>query len=126
MSVLDKTNEEGAGGNPLFLDVLSAIYLYRPDVKVVGGVYGLASKDFNSNSILSIYEDLEKEKCKDYFTVGIEDDVTFTSLPMKNYGLRTGGTKARCIMNWGFGGDGSVGAMTSTARLVADRTPNHV
>jgi pyruvate-ferredoxin/flavodoxin oxidoreductase len=52
LSVMDKTNEEGSGGNPLFLDVLSASALYRPEIRVIGGVYGLASKDFNSDSVL--------------------------------------------------------------------------
>jgi pyruvate-ferredoxin/flavodoxin oxidoreductase len=52
LSVLDKTNEEGAAGNPLYLDVLSTTTLYRPDLKLLGGVYGLASKDFNSDSVL--------------------------------------------------------------------------
>lgn len=69
---------------------------------------------------------MESETPRQYWTVGIHDDVTFTSLPVKNYGFRTAGTKTRQVINWGFGGDGSVGAMGSTARLVSEKTPNYV
>jgi pyruvate-ferredoxin/flavodoxin oxidoreductase len=69
---------------------------------------------------------LAREKPKTFWTVGINDDVTFTSLPVKYYGYKTASEGSRNVINWGFGGDGSVGAMTSTARLVAERTPNYV
>jgi pyruvate-ferredoxin/flavodoxin oxidoreductase len=69
---------------------------------------------------------MEKDQPKDHFTVGINDDVTFTSIDVKHYGFRTAPEGTRAVVNWGFGGDGSVGAMTSTSRLVAEKTPNNV
>lgn len=126
ISVLDKTREEGSTGNPLYHDVLTTVNVHAPHIKVNGGAYGIASKDFNPNSIIAIFENLEKENPKNFWTVGITDDVTHTSLEVPHYGIRTATEGTKCVINWGFGGDGSVGAMTSTARLIAERTPNNV
>ena len=83
VSVIDKTREEGASGNPMYLDVVSTIYQAREGIKVVGGSYGIASKNFNPDSILAIYKDLESPNPKNGFTVGINDDVTHTSLKVE-------------------------------------------
>lgn len=110
----------------MYLDVLTTLVEFRPEIKLVGGSYGIASKNFTPDQVIAIFEDLEREKSKNGWTVGINDDVTHTSLPVTIRGWRTAPEGTRCVVNWGFGGDGSVGAMTSTARLIAERTPNNV
>jgi pyruvate-ferredoxin/flavodoxin oxidoreductase len=81
--VLDKTREEGGVGNPLYLDTLATLNKPRHDIKIVSGTYGLASKNFTPGQISSIFTNLELDEPRHHFTVGIEDDVTHTSLEVK-------------------------------------------
>lgn len=120
LCVLDKTREEGGVGNPLYLDSLATVNVHRQGVEVIAGVYGLASKNFTPDMINTVFDNMLKEKPKHHFTVGINDDVTHTSLPIVSIGKSVipAGT-VQCI-NWGFGGDGSVGAMNSTTKIIAD------
>ena len=123
IAVLDRTKESGSVGEPLFLDVQSALQQAgRSDIAVVGGRYGLASKDTTPGQIVAVYDNLRQEHPKNSFTIGIEDDVTFTSLPYQELKLDYPGQTACKI--WGLGGDGTVGAnknAITTIGLVADK-----
>ena len=117
IAVLDRTKEPGALGEPLYLDVCSALYENgRNDIKVVGGRYGLGSKEFNPSMVGAVYENLEQAEPKNHFTVGIDDDVTHTSLEVKNFiNASPEGTK-RCKF-YGLGSDGTVGAKIGRAHV---------
>ena len=123
IAVLDRTKESGSVGEPLYLDVQSALQQAgRKDIVVVGGRYGLASKDTTPGQIVAVYDNLAKEEPKNSFTIGIEDDVTFTSLPYEEIALDYPG-QVSCKI-WGLGGDGTVGAnknAISTIGLVANK-----
>ena len=109
IAVLDRTKESGSVGEPLYLDVQSALQQAgRGDIQVVGGRYGLASKDTTPGQIVAVYDNLSSEKPKNSFTIGIEDDVTFTSLPYEEIVIDNPGQT--CCKIWGLGGDGTVGA----------------
>lgn len=83
ITILDKTREE-TSKNPFYLDCFQTIKTYRPELEVLGGCYGLASKPFTPNMIRAIYDNMKLDKPKDLFTVGIEDDVYHTSIPIDN------------------------------------------
>ena len=109
IAVLDRTKESGSVGEPLYLDVQSALQQAgRTEITVVGGRYGLASKDTTPGQIAAVYDNLKQPRPKNNFTIGIEDDVTFTSLPCAELTLDHPGQTACKI--WGLGGDGTVGA----------------
>jgi pyruvate-ferredoxin/flavodoxin oxidoreductase len=118
IAVLDRTKEPGAIGEPLYLDVV--VSLAGRDIKIVGGRYGLSSKEFTPNMVKAVYDHLTG-KCTHGFTVGIEDDVTHTSLavgPILDTELP--GT-VRCKF-WGYGSDGTVGANKNSIKIIADNT----
>lgn len=109
IAVLDRTKESGSVGEPLYLDVQSALQQAgRSDITVVGGRYGLASKDTTPGQIVAVFDNLTNETPKNSFTIGIEDDVTFTSLPYEEIIIDCPGQT--CCKIWGLGGDGTVGA----------------
>ncbi|CAE7795397.1 PFOR, partial [Symbiodinium necroappetens] len=117
--VLDRTKEPGSQGEPLFLEVSSTLQLSgRADIICIGGRYGLGSKEFTPNMVLSIYENLAKETPKPRFTVGINDDVTNLSLPVGDWldVLPQGTTEC---MFYGLGSDGTVGANKSAVKMIA-------
>ncbi|MDH7492553.1 MAG: pyruvate:ferredoxin (flavodoxin) oxidoreductase [Candidatus Saccharicenans sp.] len=118
IAVLDRTKEPGAIGEPLYLDVVSA--LCHRDIKVIGGRYGLSSKEFTPAMVKAVYDHLDGA-CFHGFTVGIEDDVTRTSLPV-GPALETEpeGT-VRCKF-WGYGSDGTVGANKNSITIIGDNT----
>ncbi|NLN14339.1 MAG: pyruvate:ferredoxin (flavodoxin) oxidoreductase [Tissierellia bacterium] len=121
IAVLDRTKEKGAIAEPLHLDVKSIFYgeEYRP--LIVGGRYGLASKDTIPSHILAVYENLKQDQPKDRFTVGIVDDVTHTSLEIKEtINTEPKGT-IKCKF-WGFGSDGTVGANKQAIKIIGDDT----
>ena len=122
VAVLDRTKESGALGEPLYLDVCSAFFETGEARKVVGGRYGLGGKDVTPDQIFAVYEELKKDAPKNHFTLGIEDDVTNTSLaPVKSdVDLTPEGTTA-CKF-WGFGSDGTVGANKSAIKIIGDNT----
>ena len=123
VAVLDRTKESGSVGEPLYLDVQSALQQAgRRDVLVVGGRYGLASKDTTPGQIVAVYDNLRQDQPKNSFTIGIQDDVTFTSLPYQEVEMAHPGEVACKI--WGLGGDGTVGAnknAITTIGLTADK-----
>ena len=122
IAVLERTKEPGALGEPLYLDVCSAFFESGEARKVVGGRYGLGGKDVTPDQIFGVFEELKKEGPKNHFTIGIEDDVTNTSIaPAKSdVDLTPEGTTA-CKF-WGFGSDGTVGANKSAIKIIGDNT----
>ncbi|WP_295582792.1 pyruvate:ferredoxin (flavodoxin) oxidoreductase [uncultured Oscillibacter sp.] len=116
IGVLDRTKEPGGLGEPLYQDVESVMHRNRPGVRVVGGRYGLASKDTTPGQIAAVFRNLEQETPKDNFTIGIVDDVTFTSLPTEDLVIPKEGETACKI--WGIGGDGTVGANKNTITTI--------
>ncbi|WP_196001479.1 pyruvate:ferredoxin (flavodoxin) oxidoreductase [Clostridium sp. 1001271B_151109_B4] len=123
--VIDRTKEPGCNGEPLYLDVCSAFYGKENAPKIVGGRYGLASKDVTPSDIKAIFDNLKKENSKNFFTVGIEDDVTFTSIPVEEeLRIATPGT-VRCKF-WGLGSDGTVGANKQAIKIIGENTDKYV
>ena len=121
IAVLDRTKEPGATGEPLFLDVRDCFY-GKPDAPViVGGRYGLGSKDTTPAQILSVYENLALPQPKDRFTIGIVDDVTFTSLPQKEE-IALGGEGMFEAKFYGLGADGTVGANKNSVKIIGENT----
>ena len=123
--VIDRTKEPGSNGEPLYLDVCSAFYGKENAPKIVGGRYGLASKDVTPSDIKAVFDNLKKEDSKNFFTVGIEDDVTFTSIPVEDeLRISTPGT-VRCKF-WGLGSDGTVGANKQAIKIIGENTDKYV
>ena len=123
--VIDRTKEPGSNGEPLYLDVCSAFYGKENAPKIVGGRYGLASKDVTPSDIKAVFDNLKKEDSKNFFTVGIEDDVTFTSIPVEEeLRIATPGT-VRCKF-WGLGSDGTVGANKQAIKIIGENTDKYV
>ena len=122
IAVLDRTKEAGSLGEPLYLDVCSALLEKGiTDVKVVGGRYGLGSKEFNPSMIYAVYKNLEQAEPKNHFTVGIHDDLTGTSLDFsEQYNAAPEGTVS-CKF-WGLGSDGTVGANKNSIKIIGDHT----
>ncbi len=121
IAVLDRTKEPGSIGEPLYLDVKSAFYGRENAPVIVGGRYGLGSKDPNPSHIAAVYANLTKEDPKNGFTIGIVDDVTNTSLNIEeDIDATPEGTKA-CKF-WGLGSDGTVGANKSAIKIIGDHT----
>ncbi len=120
IAVLDRTKEPGALGEPLYLDVVAALAEQHRRANVIGGRYGLGSKEFTPSMILAIYRNLEGER-KNHFTIGINDDVTGTSLEVKELiDVAPAGT-TRCKF-WGLGSDGTVGANKNSIKIIGDHT----
>ena len=123
IAVLDRNKETGSVGEPVYLDVVTALnQAGRGDIRVVGGRYGLSSKDTTPGQFIAVYDNLKQENPKNNFTIGIIDDVTHTSLDYKEVELAHPGEVA-CKL-WGLGGDGTVGAnknAISTIGLVANK-----
>ncbi len=119
--VLDRTKEPGALGEPLYLDVRSVFYNKEKAPLIIGGRYGLGSKDVTPADIKTIFDNLISEYPKDQFTVGIDDDVTYTSLDVdKSFKLTNEGTIS-CKF-WGLGSDGTVGANKQAIKIIGDNT----
>ncbi len=121
IAVLDRTKEPGANGEPLLLDVKDCFYGVADAPLVVGGRYGLASKDTTPSEILSVFENLALPTPKDRFTVGIVDDVTFTSLPLLP-AIALGGKSTYEAKFYGLGADGTVGANKNSVKIIGDNT----
>ena len=120
IAVLDRTKEMGASGDPLYLDVCAALR-GRADVTLVGGRYGLSSKDTTPSQIAAVYTNLKAEKPLDSFTIGIIDDVTHLSLPETEKLDLSGDGLVACKF-WGLGGDGTVGANKNTVEIINSHT----
>ncbi len=126
IAVLDRTKEPGSLGEPLYLDVVTALSLMgRGDIKVVGGRYGLGSKDTPPQSVFAVYENLAKDQPKNNFTIGIVDDVTGHSLEEKPAPDTAAKGTIACKF-WGLGGDGTVGANKNSIKIIGDHTDKYI
>ena len=126
IAVLDRTKEPGAQGEPLYLDVVTALAnAGRNDIVVTGGRYGLGSKDPPPASVFAVYEELKSENPKRQFTIGIVDDVTNLSLPETDAPDTSAEGTIACKF-WGLGGDGTVGANKNSIKIIGDHTDKFV
>jgi pyruvate-ferredoxin/flavodoxin oxidoreductase len=126
IAVLDRSKEPGAAGESLYIDVVTALAeaWEGPAPKVVGGRYGLSSKEFTPAMVKAVFDNLVLEKPKNHFTVGIIDDVTHTSLDFdENFSIEDPKT-VRCIF-WGLGADGTVGANKNSIKIIGEETANY-
>ncbi|WP_086247250.1 pyruvate:ferredoxin (flavodoxin) oxidoreductase [Campylobacter vicugnae] len=121
IAVLDRTKEPGSLGEPLYLDIKAAYYGKENAPVIVGGRYGLSSKDVDPAQMIAIYENLNLDTPKNGFTVGIVDDVSFTSLPV---GEKISLSDSDCIecLFYGLGADGTVGANKNSIKIIGDKT----
>ncbi len=124
IAVLDRTKEPGANGEPLYLDVKECFYGKENAPLIVGGRYGLASKDTTPAQIIGVYENLELPMPKDHFTIGIVDDVTFTSLPLPEE-VALGDKSTFEAKFYGLGADGTVGANKNSVKIIGDNTDKY-
>ena len=124
MAVLDRTKEPGSNGEPLLLDVKDAFYGVAGAPEIVGGRYGLGSNDTTPTMILGVYENLELPQPKDHFTIGINDDLTMTSLPAKEE-MALGGEGIFEAKFFGLGADGTVGANKNSVKIIGDNTDKY-
>ena len=121
VAVLDRTKESGSIGEPLYLDVRALFYGMENAPVIVGGRYGLSSKDTTPAQIFAVYDELTKAEPKNGFTIGIEDDVTFTSLPLTNHTVVSQPGLKGCLF-FGLGSDGTVGANKNSIKIIGDKT----
>jgi pyruvate-ferredoxin/flavodoxin oxidoreductase len=122
--VLDRTKEPGAGGDPLYMDVRDVFYGRGNAPEIIGGRYGLSSKDTTPAQMLAVFENLKMREPKNHFTVGIVDDVTFTSLPVgEEISLAKKGTFEALF--FGLGADGTVGANKNSIKIIGDTTDKY-
>ncbi len=121
IAVLDRTKEPGAPGEPMYLDIKDVFYNTGRQPVVVGGRYGLSSKDTTPSQIKAVYDNLKEDKPKDGFTVGINDDVTHKSLEIKEQIETSPEDTIKCKF-WGLGSDGTVGANKNAIKIIGDNT----
>ena len=127
IAVLDRTKEPGALGEPLYLDVVTALAENgKTGLKVIGGRYGLGSKDTTPASVFAVYDELKKDQPKKQFTIGINDDVTFLSLAENKDCPNTAAPGTIECKFWGLGGDGTVGANKNSIKIIGDYTDKYV
>lgn len=124
IAVLDRTKEPGSFGEPLYLDVCSVFQQNKDTRTIVGGRYGLSSKQFTPTMAKTVFENLKQEKPKNNFTVGIEDDITNTSLPPSEK-IDTAPKSTVRSKFWGIGGDGTVGANKNAIKIIGDNTDKY-
>ncbi len=124
IAVLDRTKEPGATGEPLYVDVISALVEgNRQNIKVIGGRYGLSSKEFTPAMAKAVFDELTKPEPKNHFTVGINDDVSKTSLAVDNsFSIESEGMVS-CVF-FGLGSDGTVGANKNSIKIIGEETDN--
>ena len=124
ISVLDRTKEPGTSGEPLYLDIINALVEgNRPGIKVIGGRYGLSSKEFTPAMVKAALDELNKPEPKNHFTVGINDDVAFTSLEVDESFKIEPEETIRCVF-FGLGSDGTVGANKNSIKIIGEETDN--
>jgi pyruvate-ferredoxin/flavodoxin oxidoreductase len=124
IAVLDRCKEPGSSGEPLYLDTVNALSSLT-GVKVVGGRYGLSSKEFTPAMVKAVFDNLSREEPLNYFTVGINDDVTFTSLSVDTAFSTEPDNVVRAVF-YGLGSDGTVGANKNSIKILGEETDNYV
>jgi pyruvate-ferredoxin/flavodoxin oxidoreductase len=124
LSVLDRTKEPGSSGEPLYLDIVNAVAESERSIKVIGGRYGLSSKEFTPAMVRAVFDEAAKDKPKNHFTVGINDDVSNTSLDYDpSFSIEYPET-VRCLF-FGLGADGTVGANKNSIKIIGEETDNN-
>jgi pyruvate-ferredoxin/flavodoxin oxidoreductase len=124
IAVLDRTKEPGGTGEPLYQDVVTALAETRHKIRVIGGRYGLSSKEFTPAMVKAVFDELKKAEPKNHFSIGIDDDVTFTSIPFDpSYGTEPD-DQVRALF-WGLGADGTVSANKNSIKIIGEETPNY-
>jgi len=126
IAVLDRTKELGANGEPLYLDVKNAYYNVENAPIIVGGRYGLGSKDFRPDDVMAIFDNLKLDSPKNDFTVSIVDDVTYKSLPVSEGSIDPTPEGITACKLWGYGSDGTVGASKSAIKIIGENTDLYV
>lgn len=121
IAVLDRTKEPGANGEPLYKDVVCALAEHNIHASVIGGRYGLGSKEFTPTMVNAVYDNLSSQSPKNHFTVGINDDLTNTSLPLIHKIFPSDESVTACKF-YGFGGDGTVSANKSSIKIIGNNT----
>ncbi len=125
IAVLDRTKEPGSAGEPLYLDVVNALVESgRTDMKVIGGRYGLSSKEFTPAMVKTVFDELSKDTPKNHFTIGINDDVSHTSLDYDPAFSIEFPETVRCVF-FGLGSDGTVGANKNSIKIISEETDNN-
>ncbi len=130
LAVLDRTKEPGCAGEPLYQDVVNALFeaqqegVLKSVPKVICGRYGLSSKEFTPAMVTAVFDEMKKADAKNHFTVGINDDVCHTSLEI-NEACVVEDPKSVCCLFYGLGADGTVGANKATIKIIAENTPNY-
>lgn len=119
IAALDRTKEPGSEGEPLYLDVAAALFKARRDITLIGGRYGLSSKEFDPSMVARIFEELAKPQPKNGFTIGIDDDITHTSLNVEKH-IYSLPPKISQAVFYGMGSDGTVGATKMAAKIIGD------
>ena len=125
IAVLDRTKEPGAYAEPLHLDVMSAFAEAGREATIIGGRYGLGSKDTPPSSVFAVYKELTKDAPKSRFTIGINDDVTYLSLE-EEVSPNTAAEGTKECKFWGLGGDGTVGANKNSTKIIGDHTDKYI
>jgi len=125
IAVLDRTKEPGGIGEPLYQDVVTALAESgKSDLRVIGGRYGLSSKEFTPAMVKAVFDELKKAEPKNRFSIGIDDDVTFTSIPFDESFSTEPDDQVRAVF-WGLGADGTVSANKNSIKIIGEETPNY-
>src|SRR5687768_78612 len=124
IAVLDRTKEPGSTGEPLYQDVVTALAESNRRVRVIGGRYGLSSKEFTPAMVKAVLDELKKPEPKNHFSVGIEDDVTFSSIPFDQSFSTEADDQVRALF-WGLGADGTVSANKNSIKIIGEETDNY-
>jgi len=124
IAVLDRTKEPGSTGEPLYQDVVTALAEMSRSVRVIGGRYGLSSKEFTPAMVKAVFDELKKPEPKNHFSIGIDDDVTFTSIPFDESFSTEPDDQVRAVF-WGLGADGTVSANKNSIKIIGEETPNY-
>jgi pyruvate-ferredoxin/flavodoxin oxidoreductase len=124
IAVLDRTKEPGSTGEPLYQDVVTALSETKRNLTVIGGRYGLSSKEFTPAMVKAVFDELKKAEPKNHFSIGIDDDVTFSSIPFDQSFSTEPDDQCRAVF-WGLGADGTVSANKNSIKIIGEETPNH-
>jgi len=124
IAVLDRTKEPGSTGEPLYQDVVTSLSEARRNVCVIGGRYGLSSKEFTPAMVKAVFDELKKPEPKNHFSIGIDDDVTFSSLSFDQSFSTEPDDQCRALF-WGLGADGTVSANKNSIKIIGEETPNY-
>lgn len=124
IAVLDRTKEPGSTGEPLYQDVVTTLSEAKQNVRVIGGRYGLSSKEFTPAMVKAVFDELNKPEPKNHFSIGINDDVTFTSIPFDQSFSTEPDDQVRALF-WGLGADGTVSANKNSIKIIGEETLNY-